>query len=205
MTISNGYLTRDEFKAALSIIAVGQDTFIDECIETASRDVDAYCGRRFFLDAAATQRFYMPDDLTSVSIDDASDTTGFILQYTYDAINFTTVAAANYETVPNNQIGPNGQTGWPITQLLLISTWFPLPRYMWARRSTVAVTAKWGWLTVPTPVKTATRRLAQMQFEARNAPFGMAGIGDLGIVRVKQDSLATQLLEPYVSRAPALA
>ena len=56
----------------------------------------------------------------------------------------------------------------------------------------VQVTAKWGWAAVPTDVKNACRRLAQMRYKSKNAPFGVAGVGDMGAIHIKAEPILSK-------------
>jgi hypothetical protein len=197
MTITNGYLTLPEFKAGLEISTAGKDALAEECIEAASRDVDAWCGRIFYVDANPTVQVYKPDtlDLSGVDTDDISTTVGLVVKTGWDGTFPTTLTS--YELEPINGLGPNGQPGWPYNRIRLINSWFAIPLLPWGRQYTVQVTAKYGWAAVPTPVKAATRRLAQLYYEARNAPFGVVAFGDAGGVRISNDMIAQKLLTPF--------
>jgi hypothetical protein len=59
------------------------------------------------------------------------------------------------------------------------------------------VTAKWGWAAVPDDVEQACRILVARFFKVREAPLGVAGFGDLGLIRVRDDPTALGLLQPY--------
>lgn len=196
--IANGYCTLGEFKAALGIATSSNDAFIEECIETASRDIDAHCGRRFYLDANPSARSYQSLNQYEVWTDDMGAAPTAVKTDTGDDGGFaTTWASTDYVLKPWDGIGPNGQTGWPYSIICAVEgNTFPVI----VRPNNVQVTARWGWAAVPTPIKTACRRLAQLDYEARNAPFGTAGIGDLGIIRLKEDILADRHMLPFVDK-----
>jgi hypothetical protein len=59
-------------------------------------------------------------------------------------------------------------------------------------------TARWGWTAVPAPVKEATLALAEETFKMKDAPFGVAGMGEFGAIRVRANPRIVTMLSPYV-------
>ncbi len=55
-----------------------------------------------------------------------------------------------------------------------------------------------GWASVPTAVKQATILLAMRQFKRYDSPLGVAGFGDIGVMRVgRVDPDVEALLMPF--------
>ena len=72
MAIANGYATLNQVKAALRIADATDDALIEMATESASRLIDAYCGRNFIsAGTAATTRYYSTENPYVVNIDDA--------------------------------------------------------------------------------------------------------------------------------------
>jgi hypothetical protein len=69
------------------------------------------------------------------------------------------------------------------------------------RRATLQVTAKFGWSAVPVDVEEACLLKAASLFKRKDAPFGVAGFGEFGVVRIRRDSDVGELLNPYVRYA----
>jgi len=206
--MSNTYVTLDEFASYLGATDTSNVIieFAEECIETASRDIDAHCGRRFYQEVAsadpATAREFRSVSPYRVFIDDCYEAPTVVATDDGDNGTFTaTWAAADYMLEPRNGIDAwTGQTGVPYTSICaVLGRTFPCI----VRSTNVKVTARWGWAAVPSAVKSACRRLAHLQYEARKAPFGAAGNIETGYIRIRDDKLATQLLEPFV-RKPIL-
>ena len=66
------------------------------------------------------------------------------------------------------------------------------------RRSTLQVTAKHGWSAVPDDVAQACILKAAALFKRKDAPFGVAGFGEFGAVRIgKEDPQVIELLQEY--------
>jgi hypothetical protein len=63
----------------------------------------------------------------------------------------------------------------------------------------VQITGTWGWNFVPPSVQNAAMMLAVDLFKSKDAPWGVAGIGDLGIVKVQSNPWVVELLRPYIN------
>ena len=76
MTITNGYATRNQIKAALRIGTADtiDDDLIDNCAGAASRLIDGYCNRQFWSVGSATTRVYSADNEFYCHIDDIAGT-----------------------------------------------------------------------------------------------------------------------------------
>ena len=65
MAISNGYASLSQIKSALRIPSADatDDGLLEMAVESASRLIDAYCGRNFIYGGtAATTRYFHADD-----------------------------------------------------------------------------------------------------------------------------------------------
>jgi hypothetical protein len=63
----------------------------------------------------------------------------------------------------------------------------------------VKVTGVWGWASVPIAIKQATILLAARIYKRSDSPLGIAGFGDMGVMRVSSqiDPDVAQLVNPY--------
>lgn len=197
------YISRAEFKTRQDITNTSSDDIIDEVITEASRMVDSICGRRFDDTGSATARVFRPTNCEIAYVDDFSTATGLVIKTdtsddgTYD----TTWDAADYTLEPLNNVGENGQSGWPYWRIVAVkSKSFP----MWKRPS-IQVTAQWGWAAVPADVKGATYLIANRLFEERKAPFGSVANADFGSLPLRDQRTVTRLLHDYVRRSPMVA
>ena len=57
MAITNGYCTLAELKTYLGLSGSGQDTNLESAVDSASREIDAICGRFFFQTSSDTKYF----------------------------------------------------------------------------------------------------------------------------------------------------
>lgn len=201
--MSNPYVELSEFASMLGASPGNLIVeFAELALETASRDIDAYCGRQFFQVVSAAREFDSIDNYR-VWIDDAyAAPTVVAVDTGQDGTFSTTLTASQYVLEPRNGIGPTGQSGWPYTSICAAGG---LQFLASPRPTNVRVTATWGWTTVPPAIKSACRRLAHLQYEARNAPFGAAGTPETGYIRIRDDKLTCQLLAPFVRDALLVA
>src|SRR5438067_2223334 len=195
MALCDPYATLAELKAYIGISDTVDDAQLTDALNTASRAVESHCDRQFNAATTATARIYRPDDYLWTSVDDFSTTTGLVIatDEDFDGVFETPWAASDYELDPLNGIVA-GETGWPFSKIRAVSgRFFPRPGYFYPiapngyptyRRSTLQVTAQWGWATVPAAVKQATLIIAAETFKMKDAPFGVAGFGDMGVIRV---------------------
>lgn len=197
MAITNGYATLADVKAAFRIEDAVDNDQLELAIESASRQIDGYCERVFYNAGTAT-RYYTPKDAFWTEIDDlvslselqtSSNGTGFNVTWT----------SGDYQLEPVN--GVVGGIETPYTRIRAIgSLLFPIwePRTPDAFEATVKVTGVWGFSSVPVVIRQATIMLAQRQFKRYDAPFGIAGFGDLGAMRVgRVDPDVEALIAPY--------
>jgi hypothetical protein len=199
---TNGYATVNEVKSALRI-GVGDtmdDALIDNCIGAASRLIDGYCNRQFWAYSSATTRVYQANNEYVCDIDDVYSLNGFVLKTsTFADGNFdVTWASTDVQLEPLNGI-LDGLT-WSYDKLRAIGDYlFPTVNANYGEQALVQVTALFGWVSVPEPIKQACIIQSSRIFKRYDSPLGVAGFGDLGAIRVSRflDPDMAQLVEPY--------
>lgn len=196
MTVVNGYCSvddvRDQLSDSGSILATN---LMEKAVNAASRAVDDYCGRRFWQDPAPVVRKYRPRRRDRVTVDDISTTTGLIVETTSSvswAAPTTWTLDTDFELEPDNADAEGPAYAW--WRLLAVGS----KHFSYARFRSLRVTARWGWSQVPDPISEATLLKAVSLFERRNAPFGVAGFGEFGVVKItRKDSDVIDLLSGY--------
>lgn len=171
MPVTNGYTDRVSLKATLDIASeTFADSDIDSAINAASRLVDAYCQRRFYLDASASARQFTSTERRLVRFDDAADVTELATDEDGDGTYETVWVASDFRLEPLNaaaksepwtraRVTQDGDHVFPFTV------------------AAVRVTAQWGWPAVPDLVVEATRiQASRLLKRTREAPFGVAGV-----------------------------
>lgn len=203
MTLTNAYCTLAEFKQELGVSDVYDDAKAESAINTASRQIDAYCNRRFWQDATVKARRFRALESDCCVVDDISTTTGLIVKVDEagDGTFSTTLTIdTHYLLEPLNAAEETPVRPYERIELVdSIGTYFPI-----SRRPGVQVTAKFGWPAIPDDVNRACRIQSVLQFKAPDAAFGAAQLGSDGITVFvgSMHRTAAGLLEPYVRRDP---
>ena len=194
MAITNGYATLADVKNSLKITDNMDDSLLEIAVESASRLIDGYTGRYFYNGGTAT-RNYAASDSWIVYIDDVQSVSEVA---STDEVGgtYTTWTANDYQLEPLN--GISGGMTQPYTSIRAVN------QYVWpflADRALVKITGVWGWASVPIAVKQATILQAARIFKRNDSPLGVAGFGDMGVVRVgaRLDPDVQHLVDPYRS------
>jgi hypothetical protein len=193
MAITNGYCTLADLKAVMRIVDNVDDVLLEDRIEEASRTIDDYCDRRFYLDTSASSRIYTAPSGKYVLTDDIASTSGLVIKVdtTHDGTYATTLTSAQYQLEPLNAISK----GVAITRIMAVSGGsFPTI----SAPAPIQVTAIWGWPAVPSPVKSAAILMAGRLTKRGDSLLGVAGFGDLGAISVRNiDPDVQKMLAPY--------
>ena len=200
MAITNGYTTLANFKTYLFPSAnygTAEDAQMEAAIEAASRSIDTFTDRRFYLDGTVSARVYYADTSIRCRVDDFSTITGLIIKTdtgdngTYDQ----TWASTEYILEPiNAEIG--GVSGQPYNTIVAtIPKMFPIT----GRRPRIQVTAKWGWAAVPHAIEQACLIQAARIYRRAQTPEGFAAGEAFGAIRVstRLDPDVQMLIAPY--------
>ncbi|UJW32393.1 hypothetical protein L3Q67_00985 [Saccharothrix sp. AJ9571] len=203
MALGDPYSDRDVIKkyTGLTDDDEADDAEIDAAIGSVAREINGHCGRQFNLAAEASARIYDREHTELVYVDDFASADGLIVA-TDDAGDGSYSAVwspADYQLEPLNGV-VDGDPGWPFWAIRAVGG----RRFPAGRHATVRVTARWGWSAVPDPVAQASKILAAETLKLREAPFGVAGFGDFGAVRVRDNPMAAKKLAPFV-RTPILS
>lgn len=201
MAVVNGYCTLAELRTQLGDTGSALSTeLLERAINATSRAIDRHVGypaRRFWLDSSATAREYYPDLTDLVWVDDIGSTTGLVVET--DTSGDGTWATSwtigtDFLLEPRN-VDASASTAYAWWRVKAIGTkTFPVSSI----RPTLRVTAKFGWSEVPVDVTEACLLKATSLFERRKAPFGVAGFGEFGVVRItRRDPDVVDLLQPY--------
>lgn len=207
MTLTNAYATSVQLQQAFRTIGsqnVDTDTY-DLALNAASRMIDNHCGRRFYDDDSATARWFTPAHSGLVMVDDFYTTSGLVIAVDTDGDGDTdeTWTSDYYHLSPINGVNAAGHA-WPYTAIRA------RPGYSFAVVGdvpTVSVTAKWGWTSVPSEVEQATIVQAVQLLKSPDAPFGVAGSSEFGVMRIQArlHPTAAVLLTDFVKRPVGVA
>jgi hypothetical protein len=192
MTVTNGYCSvaqlRTHFGDDSSLLST---ELLERAINATSRAIDKFTGRRFWVDGSVQAKVYRCDDGYEAEVDDISTTTGLIVatDTTGDGTYATTWASTDYQLEPLNANTEATAHAW--WRIVAVDDYtFPIH----ARRTTLRVTAKFGWSAIPDAVEEACILRAASIFKRKEATFGVAGFGEFGVVRIGRSDVDVMAL-----------
>lgn len=198
MALGDPYATLAELKGRLGITNTADDTRLTSALAAASLGVELLCHRQFNDAGATSPRTYVAVTTGLAKVDDFSTTVGLQVAIDLDGdgtFEITLTIDVDFQLEPAGGV-VGGVPGWPFWRLRIRSRsarFFPIC----GADRLVQVTARWGWAAVPAPVKEATLLGAQELFSLKEAPFGVAGFGEFGVVRVRDNPKIRGLLAGY--------
>ena len=183
------------------------DTTITSAVSATNAAVVRYCERSFEKVAVASEsaRVYsragegawrgIESPYTAV-VHDLWDTTNLVVKTDPgdDGTFATTWDADDYQLEPLNGLDGDAYTPWWRIRAVGTRT-FPCSN----RRAALQVTAAWGWTAVPDDVFQGALILASRLFMRKDSPQGVAGFGEMGVVRITRakDPDVAMLLDPF--------
>ena len=194
MPITKGYATLAQVKAALRIPSADtvDDALLEMAIESGSRAIDGYANRSFFSSGTAV-RVFTPSDSFVTEIDDLISLTTLKTMTDDDSTFDTTWTASDYQLEPLN--GRVDGLATPFTSIRAVGDYL---FSQFEQEATVQVTGVWGWSATPIAVTQATVIQSSRIYKRLDSPLGVAGFGDIGIMRVSSrlDPDVAQLVDP---------
>ena len=191
MAITNGYCTLEQIKASAGITDTVDDTLLELAVEAASREIDSATERQFFQTSAT--RIYTPRDSFVTEIDDLVSLTTLKTSTAADGTFDETWTSTDYQLEPLN--GLAGAIEVPANQIRAVGDYtFPVS----GGEATVQVVGTFGFSSVPTAITQATVILGSRIFKRNDSPLGVAGFGDIGVIRVgRLDPDVEAMIMPY--------
>lgn len=192
---------RDELGAAEDKL---NSALLEKAVRTASRSIDEWCRRRFWRDTTVADRtFYVLDewDSTLAYIDDVATKTGLVVKTDADGdgVFETTWPSTDYSLLPLNADSDGGAYSW--NQVKAVNG-NQFQYYNWTGRPPLKITAIWGWSQIPEQIREACILKAINYFKRKDAPWGIAGSNEWGLVRItRQDADVIELLKDFVRRS----
>jgi hypothetical protein len=193
------YVTPQMLKSRLGITGTSDDYELHAACFAASRAIEQYCNRIFWRSASAARTF-VPMGWYELELTDYNDLVSITTLKTDTSGDGTfdvTWSASDYQLLPFNP-GSAPETR-PYTRIRAIGTqMFPLTiPLVLARMNRVEITGVWGWPTVPIGIREASLILAAETFRLKDAPFGVAGFGEFGAVRIRNNPMVAYYADPY--------
>ena len=199
MPLGDNYASMEDLKKRLSIpdTDTQDNAELTAALTATSRGIELLCRRQFNQTTTASPRIFTPRRAGSLDVNDFHTTDDLVVAVdsAEDGSFATTVDPAVFILEPRNGI-VDGVDGWPFFRIRWRHVQFYRHPYA-NRRPEVQVTAQWGWSAVPEPVHEACLIVASEMFKLKDAPFGVAGFGEYGVIRVRQNPIACGMIHPY--------
>lgn len=221
------YTGREELKSRLNITDNNSDYEIQVAIQAVTNWINTYCGRHFYQMTEA--RTYEPDNIWELPVDDIVPTpavaaqTVVNLDYDGDGVyetawgnpappigtgkNYTLKLGTPGGYQDNYNVNAAGVPR-PYRQLQALQGaqgsnltgggWLP---FVWPYTvlNRVQVITTWGWPVIPPSVQQASLLLCTDVFKSKDAPWGIAGTAETGLMRVQSNPWAVEFLHDYVN------
>lgn len=204
-TLGKLYATPAALKSRLKIPDTDDDFEIHGACFSASRWVEQYCERVFWR-SQSEARTFVPTGAYSLDLPEFNDVvsvSAIATDATGDGTFETSWVSTDWQLLPYNTSGPEAK---PYTSVKAVGTkTFPSSSTVLARDDRVQITGIWGWPAVPYAVREATLVLAADHYKLKDAPFGVAGFGEFGSIRVRANPRVASLLDPYRRNAMLVA
>lgn len=221
------YTGKEELKSRLNITDTNSDYEIQIAIQAVTNWINTYCGRHFY--QLTETRTYQPANIWELPVDDIVSTpavaaqTQVNLDLDGDGI-YETAWGVPGSPISNGQnyilkLGTPGgyQDDYnvnaagvprPYTQLQALMAgsggnpagsgflpfiWYP------THLNRVQVITTWGWNTIPPSVQQASLLLCTDVFKSKDAPWGIAGTAETGLMRVQSNPWAVEFLHDYIN------
>lgn len=187
------YCTPADIRLYQNITSTSDDPLFEMFIETASRDIETHCGRRFYSDDEI--RKYNP----------LKDAENNLLYLDYDLQSVEEITNGDGEVIPAEDyvlLPTNFSPKWGIMLKTSASTTWT---YETDPEESIQVEGAWGYVdgsVPPAQIKHACIRLAFWYYKQKDAPFEVTGLpdGDQVIVPVAMPKDVERILEPFKRR-----
>jgi hypothetical protein len=201
VALNQRYASVEELKSRLNISDSADDFELILAVDAASRSIDEVCGRYFW--RGTDTRTYVPSSIYRQDIDDLAVTAGLTVKLDRDGDGIfeeTWALGTDYQL----EVSPWGYNTaakgeqWPYTGFSIIGPKYIPIVWPWSHQDRIQVTGVFGWPAVPSTVKQAALIAAADLFRRKDAPFGIAGFGELA-VRIQGNPVIMSLVKRYIS------
>jgi hypothetical protein len=194
------YVGLEEMKDRLGITDSTDDSSLQFAIAATAGWVNSYTGRHF--NQVTETRTFQPTNVWLLDIDDLVSCTQVALDMNglgvYDTI---LTEGTDFQLRLGDGLYNVNATGtprpWTQLQITDSGNWLPFT-WPYSRLDRVQIQGTWGWPRIPWEIPEANRILAADLFKSKDAPFGVAGVSDLGVIRISSNPWLVGLLHNYV-------
>lgn len=209
--LNRWYCSREDLKSRLGIDPADtkDDYEIQLAVQTVTDWITQYCGQPFY--RLSEVRTFHNGSVWSMDIDPVVSITTLKIDFDGDGIYETTwVQDTDFQLIryPDSYNPQDMGVARPKNHIRVLASapnrnpanggWLPFT-YPFTKQDRVQIDAIWGWADVPPNVTTASLILAADLFKAKDAPYGVAGLGEYGLVRVQSNPWVVELLRSYIN------
>lgn len=177
----------DELKAFYKTDTSDFDWLYQEAIDAAGRYLKDETARDFTIATTSSARSYRPERCASyLWIHDCTSITSVVEN------GVTLVDGTDYVKEPLNGITASGETR-PYDRLARYATYW----YWDGPKTTVTVTATWGWASLPAGYRMAHFVCAKAYMQSRDISFGLAALSEAGGVGEREAKAVRDFISNY--------
>lgn len=200
-TVGTWYCGLEELKDRLGITDNTDDSSAQMAIQAAATWIMEYTGQHFH--RITETRTFAPHDIWQIDIDPLVSITQLSVDTTGNGVyDQPWTQNVDYQLKLGRDLFNLNATGiarpYKKVQTLQTGKLFPF-LYPFSHQDRVQIAGTWGWPAVPPPVSQANLVLAAQWFKEKDAPFGVAGVSDFGVVRIQQNPWIVEMLRPYLN------
>lgn len=198
-SIGNWYCGLEELKDRLGITDNADDFAAQQAIQASASWINEYCGTAFY--PITETRTFVPHSIIELDIDPLISISALSVDTTGDGVfDQSWTQGTDYQlklgTDRYNLNSLGVKRPYKKVQVIQTGNWFPYV-YPFSHLDRVQIAGTWGWPAVPPGVAQANLVLAAQWFKEKDAPFGVAGVADYGVVRIQSNPWIVEMLRPY--------
>lgn len=189
---SDPYVSVSQYRNAVGEIQAQHDEMIRRDLISASRYLDQVTGR--FFGQSTEELFFEGSGGYLLRIDDIASTTALVVKVDDDGdgVAETTISSGNYQLRPLNAASGSPARPW---DEIAIPGWSN--RSHWPAGALVAITATWGWPSVPSQIQVAVIEICKLIELV--GPRATNRIDDGGIpLLLNRDARASTIISQHV-------
>lgn len=210
MALVNAYITLPELKTWLRFDpeditdAHPDDGLFEAAINGTCRWIDTKCKRHFY--QVDEPRDFQASDLYNLDLghwNDLVDVDALTVDEDGDGIYETAwMLGTDFELRPRN-IMAAGPEDKPYRAVRAIGKRFPVNAVAGGRLERIRILGTWGWPAIPSGVITATKIQSARIVKRKEAPEGILGLNQFGVLRVsgRPDPDVMDAIKPYRLRS----
>ena len=200
VSLSTWYIGMEELKSRLGITGTTDDYELQIAIQATCNWINEHTGRHFY--RLTETRTFQPEDIWHLDIDDVVSITAFNVDTDGDGIfEQPWIQNVDYQLLIGDRrynVNAAGvQRPYRTIRVIQTGKWFPFT-WPYSHQDRIQITGIWGWPSVPPDISQAALIIAADLFKFKDAPFGVAGVSDIGVVRVQPNPWISELLQRYI-------